>query len=884
MDVAAALGGTELRRRAALLLQQAEREPGQVRADGPELLGAAVAADDPAATSVVERALGISDRELHDLREALRHLSRAVRCAERAGLGTLAAQARLNLAGVLILRGEPTLALRALDQAAPELSGRDRARLEFQRATVRYSQGELGAALAGYRKALVGLRRAGDELFLAKLHNNRGLLHLYRGELRTAEADLVEAERIYTDLKMPAAAADIHQNLGLLAARRGDLPTALRWLDRADEWVRASGMVDAVGLLDRCMALLAAHLVAEARQAAETAVRLLEAEGRTQVAEAHWLLANAAALDGDLATARAAATRARQAFVRQRRPRWAAVARHAEIRAAWQAGDRSPSLLDAARRCADDTAAAGLLVAGLDARLIAAQLARELGRSRVARRELDRASRARRSGPVDLRARAWHAEALSRLAAGNRRGAQAALRAGLRALDSVRGSLGATELRAHLSGHGVELSRLGLRLALEDRNPARVLAWAERSRARSLQPRPVRPPDDPELAATLVELRQVTEELDQSAIEAGTAPRLLAHQAALERAVQRRTRRLAGPEGAKPTDVPSLAALRHLLGQRALVEIVQLDQSLHAVVVAGQRMTVHPLGDVAKVAAELAGLRFALERLAFGHQSARARHAATAAAQDAAAQLDEALLAPLADRIGDRPLVIAPTGLLHAVPWAGLPSCTGRPVTVAPSAALWLQAKAAPPAAPAARMVLAAGPNLPMARQEVAELASRYPAATCLTGADATVDATTAALDQADLAHVAAHGRFRADHPLLSSLRLYDGPLTVYDLEALQRPPTTLVLSACDSGLSEVRPGDELMGLVATLLCLGTRTIVAPVVAVPDAATMPLMLALHDGLGRGLPPAEALAAARTTMRPGDDTLVASVGFVCFGAG
>jgi hypothetical protein len=61
------------------------------------------------------------------------------------------------------------------------------------------------------------------------------------------------------------------------------------------------------------------------------------------------------------------------------------------------------------------------------------------------------------------------------------------------------------------------------------------------------------------------------------------------------------------------------------------------------------------------------------------------------------------------------------------------------------------------------------------------------------------------------------------------------------------------VLSACDSGLSEVRPGDELIGLVATLLCLGTRTIVAPVVAVPDTATMALMLALHDWLGRGLP-------------------------------
>jgi tetratricopeptide (TPR) repeat protein len=883
MDVITAPSGTELHRRAALLLEQAERDPVRVRADGAGLLRAAVAAGDPAAASVVERALGLSDRELHDFRGALRHLSGAVRCAERGGLGMLAAQARLNLAGVFILRGEPTLALRELDRAAPALRGGDRARLEFQRATVQFSQGELGAALAGYRRALPGLRRAGDTLFLAKLHNNRGLLHLYRGEFRAAEVDLVEAERIYTGLTMPDAAADTHKNLGLLAARRGDLPEAIRWLDQADERARATGIVDAVGLLDRCMALLAAHLVVDARRAAATAVGLLEAEGHTQAAEAHWLLASAATLDGDLAAARVAAARARQAFERQRRPRWAAVARHAEIRAAWKAGDRSPELLDAACRCADDMAQAGLLVAGLDARLIAAQLALELGRSRVARGQLDLARSARR-GPVDLRARAWHAEALSRLADGNRRGAQAALRAGLRALDSVRLSLGAAELRAHLSGHGLELGRLGLRLALEDRNPVRVLAWAERSRARSLTPRPVRPPDDPELVEILAELRQVTVELDQAAVEAGTASRLLARQAALERAVQRRVRRLAGAEGAEPIDIPSPTVLRDQLGQRALVEIVQLDQHLHGVVVAGRRVTLHALGDAATVAAELTSLRFGLERLAFGHRSARARRAAASAVRDAAAQIDMALLAPLAGRIGDRPLVIAPTGLLHAVPWASLPSCVGRPVTVAPSAGLWLRAGAIPPARPVLRTVLAAGPGPSMAHQEVAELASRYPAAIYLSGADATADATTSALNHADLAHVAAHGRFRADHPLLSSLRLHDGDLTVYQLETLQRAPTTLVLPACNSGLSEVRPGDELTGLVASLLCLGTRTVVAPVLAVPDTATMPLMLAFHDGLGRGLPPAEALAVAGAEMGPDDDAQVAAAGFVCFGAG
>ena len=47
---------------------------------------------------------------------------------------------------------------------------------------------------------------------------------------------------------------------------------------------------------------------------------------------------------------------------------------------------------------------------------------------------------------------------------------------------------------------------------------------------------------------------------------------------------------------------------------------------------------------------------------------------------------------------------------------------------------------------------------------------------------------------------------------------------------------------------------------------------------------MTLMLALHDWLGRGLPPAEALAAAGSGSDANDDALVASAGFVCFGAG
>ena len=150
-----------------------------------------------------------------------------------------------------------------------------------------------------------------------------------------------------------------------------------------------------------------------------------------------------------------------------------------------------------------------------------------------------------------------------------------------------------------------------------------------------------------------------------------------------------------------------------------------------------------------------------------------------------------------------------------------------------------------------------------------------------LTGSAATVEATLAALDGARVAHIACHGRFRSDNPLFSALELADGPLTALDIQGLRRAPDVLVLSACDVALSERHPGDELLGLSAALLAAGTRTIVASVVPVPDAATRRLMLAFHTHLRAGASPAAALAAAQAGLR---GTKAALAGFVCLGAG
>ncbi len=529
-------------------------------------------------------------------------------------------------------------------------------------------------------------------------------------------------------------------------------------------------------------------------------------------------------------------------------------------------------------------AAAGWPAAALDARLLAARLALDRGRTGQGCRQLQQASRGRRRGPAALRARAWYAEALLRLAAGNRRAATAAVGAGLRILDEHRATLGATDLRAHVVGHRTELAELGLRIALHEARPRRVLAWAERGRARHLLMRPARPPDDPVLAGALAELRATVAEIDQARGAGRGAARLVQRQVELEEAIRDHCRRQVGEAALPAQGAVPLDSLGDALGDAALVEFVQLDGVLHAVTMARGRVRLHQLGPVAPLRDLVERLPFALHRLARHHAAAASRSAAATVLQDAAERADAILLRPLAPELGDGPLVLVPTGPLQSLPWSILPSCAGRPVSVSPSAALWHAASRPAAAAAAGRVVVAAGPGLPGARVEAEQVAAVH-GTTPLLGQAATVEAVAAALNRASLAHLAAHGRVRADNPLFSSLRLSDGPLTVYDLERQERVPDTVVLAACDSGRAVVRAGDELLGLSATFLSHGTRQLVASVVPVPDAETAPLMVAFHRLLAAGRPAAAALAESQQQVaREQTRAMAASAGFVCIGAG
>jgi tetratricopeptide (TPR) repeat protein len=872
-------------------LRLVQIDPHRARQVATACLEHSQAAANPAGIAAAQRALGLAARQLGDVEGAIGLFRASIATAEGAGLAKPAAEARMSLSVALAFRGDLEQALSEADLAAGVLRGADAAALEMNRALVLQLLGRAQGALDGYRMVLAKFRRQGNALLEGRCRNNRGLLEWSLWDLKAAENDFKRAERLFLELGQDLAVADVRWNRGILAARRGDVPSALALLDVADEYYARHHIPRAYHLIDRCEVLLSVHLVAEGRHEAERAVEeLSRAKRGLQLPEARLSLAFAALLDSDAATALANAEQARRAFVAQRRPSWEALARFAGIRAALLGSERTPAILSAARRTAQLLESLGWVIPSAEARVIAAQVALELGRPAIAASELTQVSRARRSGPVQLRIQAWHAEALLRSVRGDNRGADAALRAGLRILDGHRAALGATELRVHSSTHGTDLARFGLRLALESGEPGRVLAWAERWRAATLLLPPAREGEGAGAALRhdLTELRLVVAELEKVALEGKETTGLLRRQAALERAVRQRTRQAAGASAHDATVVKA-APLRAALGDAVLVELVEIDGELYAVTVRAGDVRLRALGPLAAVVHELDALRFALRRLARAGGSPERAAAAGTSAAFSGGRLDALLLGPLRPELGEGPLVMVPTGALHALPWGLLPTCRGRPVSVAPSATLWHRAQArereARQAPDAARVVLVAGPGLAGAAAEVTSLRRRYPGAQIFTPRVATVETVLSALDGASLAHIAAHGRFRADNPLFSSLVLADGPLMVYDIERMRRAPRQIVLSACDSGVSGVRPGDELMGLAAALFAQKASTLVASVVPVSDEATRPLMLRYHKALQATGSPAVALARVGQAA-VGDDSAAyaAAAAFVCFGAG
>ncbi|WP_027345134.1 CHAT domain-containing protein [Hamadaea tsunoensis] len=783
----------------------------------------------------------------------------------------------VSLAYSVAEQGDTDLGLRHLDEAESLLPPSERGVLHGQRAVLLRRTGRDDEALAEYDRALAVVDERREPRELARVLLNRGVLHLRASRPPAARADLARAARVARRHGLTLIATKAGHNLALLDLAAGDLPRALSAFNNiAQEYAREAPGVLPLLALDRARVLLAAGLYREADEELAGAAAALRTQGMSQDdGEALLARAEAALLAGRPAAAGRWAAEARATFDRRKNGRFWELAELVGARASAAEGAPSARLLRRLTGLADRLAALGLDEDARVAGLLAARCAAGLGRDGEARTLLSAYGRRRRGDRLDTRV-------LGRLVRAEVTGTRRELADGLAELHRYRAAFGCLDLQTGAAVHGRDLAAAGVRHALSDGRAATVFRWAERSRAQALLLPAVRPPHDPEAAAAVERLRQLRLSTGEAERAGRPTAALRALCAELERRIRQRS--WASPGAGGVTEPVALRDAAAALGDAAMVVYLRDGPTLHALILQNGRARLAVLGSAAAAEESVLRLRADLDALAGRALPERLATAILAALRRDAEALADVVLAPVLPVVGDRPLVLVPTGGLMVAPWSLLPGCAGRPVTVTPSATTWYAARSRIGAAPGRSsrpvpgegpVTLVAGPGNDRAEAEIREIAALYPGSAVLTGSGATAGATAAAMSGAGLVHVAAHGRHQAQNPLFSSFELADGPLMGYDLQQLAAPPRRAVLSTCDLGLADVRPGDESIGLTTALIAAGTVTVVASVGRVADDVAMRVMTDLHRHLAAGGTPAAALAAATG----GEPT-----GFVCFGAG
>ncbi|HKA69397.1 MAG TPA: CHAT domain-containing protein [Actinomycetes bacterium] len=803
------------------------------------------------------------------------------------GVGTADDELRgrilVSLAHAEAERGEVESGFRLLAEAEQLLPAEHQGVLRGQRGLLLVRTGRDTVALRELDAAVSLLQNHGEPRDLARALLNRALLNIGFGRVRPAREDLRRSADLAVRNDMPRAAAMCEHNLAFLDFVAGDLPAALKTYSALKDRYAAlaPGLLPALAV-DRARALLAAGLYDAADRELAWAIARFQRQRLSQDhAEAQLARAEAALLAGRTRAAGRWARLAHNRFLRRDNARWVALAALIGLRAGFPTGGSSAgsaAYADRASALAETLRGFGLTEDGRVASLLAVRAHLAAGRIAEATTELARSGRPNRSDRLDTRL-LWRLVSAERASALGRVGEASRHRVtGLTELDRYRSQLGCLDLQTGASLHGRDLADAGLHAAITNGAPARIYQASERVRAQALRLPPVRPPDDAVTATALEELRQTRHALRRAELQGKPTRLLRTRSDALERTIRERAWSAVGP-GTVSAIVPVDAVEAELAdADAAMVAYFKDGKSLHALVMAAGSMSLVTLGELAGAEEAVLRLRTDLDAAAGRALPRRLAEAMAATTRRDAATLGAAVLEPLVHLVGERPLVVVPTGTLITLPWGVLPECADRPVTVAPSASTWHAARhrRRQNGASAGPTLLVAGPGNERGQAEVEAIGDLWPNPAILIGAAATPTATIDGMNCAQLVHLAAHGHHEEENALFSSLDLAGGPLMGYDLQRLGQAPAQVVLSACDLGLSEVRPGDETLGMVTALLSMGSATVIAGVCRVADEAAMTVMTRYHQAVRNGTTPAAALANA------GASDQITS--FVCFGAG
>ena len=225
--------------------------------------------------SLAHHAIGIVLRDRGNLPEAIAELRKGLRLARASGRPEREVDVQATLGLALAWSGRSQQGLAILNRAVTASRGDLTGRVLMRRASVLKDLGRFHEAHQDLSRALPYFRRTGDTVWEARSLTHRAEVFLGLGLPGRAAAEFARAEEMYATSGQEFEYAKARHNSGCVALIRGDLPEALTYLDEARNRYDALGETNPDLAGDRCLALLAAGLAAEAAEETDSALSRL---------------------------------------------------------------------------------------------------------------------------------------------------------------------------------------------------------------------------------------------------------------------------------------------------------------------------------------------------------------------------------------------------------------------------------------------------------------------------------------------------------------------------------------------------------------------------------------------------------------------------------
>ncbi len=299
------------------------------------------------------------------------------------------------------------------------------------------------------------------------------------------------------------------------------------------------------------------------------------------------------------------------------------------------------------------------------------------------------------------------------------------------------------------------------------------------------------------------------------------------------------------------TDIKTIQA--RLGTDEALLEYYSTERDWFAFVLGHNSIRVTAI-DGTGLAKDILDFREKLTRVGSADYASRAK------------ALYQRLFAPVAGQLTKPKLIIVPHGVLHYLPFGALSSgkdflIDRYQLRILPSASLLSILTDSAGSHKQSALILGnpdlknPAYDLTYAEEEALSLGKIIPQATVLLRNNARASVIREKGNHYRILHFAAHGIFDPENPLNSALLLAgngidQGLLRAGDLYQLRLNNDLITLSACETALSVISKGDDVIGFTRGFLYAGARSIVSSLWKVDDKATRDLMVGFYQRLPR----------------------------------